>query len=380
MIGVCGLIVCALAAAQDMRSTTSAANASTTTSRVAIELPPIPSPVRPKSAVAPSSGVIARDSAVADRFTVCGQSVSYGFEARAGELTLFDLETWGWERGWRSAARVRIVDAGGRVLLEEQRAGPMVYDHLTVFVAPSEGSFRYELTAVEQSFRYRLTRYSSYASHIGDGARALSGENVLSDYLATSAESVRYSIELDAGEEIWIKASNADPAGVAERRSFRPPHLGPGSYGGYLQQGFLVDVSDRGAALVESVRSVLFRAPRKSEYGICVHAQHPTETGGGGRFELELLRRLDKVELSGVVQDFEGVPLNGVRLSFLHGIDRDVVGAVRTSLDGHYSISVPAGVYRAHLEHGQLGALDVEFTLPGARERNFAWPANRDGE
>ena len=367
-----GLILCALLAVQDMHATSRVSG--TSTRGAAIELPPIPSPHRPTSSIAPSPGSLARDNAVADRFTISGQSVTYGFESRAGELSLFALETWGWERGWRSTARVRIVDAGGRVLVEEIRSGPSVYDHLTAFDAPAAGSFRYELTAAEHSFRFRLTRYSSYAIHDGERPRALTDESRVSDYLATSAERTHYTLNLEAGEEIWIRVFNTDPAGVAERRAFRPPHLGPGSYGGYLQQGFLIDVSYRGSPLVEGVRSVLFRAPGKGEYELCVRGEHATETGGGGLFELELLRRIEKVDLAGTIQDAEGVPLCGVRASFLHGIDRDLVGSVRTGPDGRYSIALPSGAYRVRLEHDQLGEFDAEFMLPGARERNFAWP------
>jgi hypothetical protein len=341
-----------------------------------IELPPVPSPDRPAQPTAPASSHLDRDSAIAERFTAQGQSVVYGFEAEAGELSLFGLESWGWARGWRSSARVRVLDAHGNVLLDELRAGPSVYHHVSTFVAPASGNFRYELTAAEQCFRYRVTRHSSYVPHAGDTPLALGQASLLHGYLAEAKDEARYTLELSAGEEVWIKVLNSDLPARAERRAYNPPRLGSGSFAGFMYQGFVLDVRLDGAVLVERTRSVLLRAPRAGTYEVHIHTAHAHEgPGGGGLFDLELRRRVEKVALQGTVADEEGTPLAGVELTFFHGIDRDQVGTVRSASDGTYLLQVPVGRYRVLLHDAERGTSEQELQVPGARDRNLVLAA-----
>ena len=123
-----------------------------------VALAPIPPTKRPPPGTRPVTCVLERDSGVSDRLADADQTVEYAFDARAGENVLFGLEAFGYERGWRSGARIRIVDERGEVLLAEDRAGPAVWHQLTVFRAPADGAYAYRMTSVDRPFRYRLTR------------------------------------------------------------------------------------------------------------------------------------------------------------------------------------------------------------------------------
>ena len=126
-----------------------------------IELPPVPPLEDLDPFLAPQDGCIERDTALADRFSDEQQRVGYRFEARAGELALLGLSTWGYGRGWHSRARIAILDERGKLLLEERHEGGEEWGALTPFVAPADGSYRYEIALEQGYFRYRLSRASA---------------------------------------------------------------------------------------------------------------------------------------------------------------------------------------------------------------------------
>jgi hypothetical protein len=112
------------------------------------------------------------------------------------------------------------------------------------------------------------------------------------------------------------------------------------------------------------VRSAFVRAPRTGTYLVEVSANAP---GAAGLFDLEAHRRVRKITLSGSVRDHEDAPLAGARLTFLHGIDRDVVGAVRAGADGTWTVEVPPGRLRIRVE-GVPAPAEIDALVDAPRE------------
>jgi hypothetical protein len=305
-----------------------------------------------------------RDAGVSDRFAAEGQRVEYAFACEAGELALFSLETWGYARGWRSGGRIRVLDADGNALVQTERSGPSVWHELTAFVAPEAGTFRYELTSFEQCFRFRLVRRAGYVPRTLDDVEPIGARALLHSYLASKDDVARFTLELADGEEVFLKVLNTDEAGRSERRTLNPPRLGAGSIGGFVHPTFELALSVDGTLLVEHRRSLLLRAPRAGTYEIAVSTHAP---GAAGLFDLEARRRVEKVVLTGTVRDRDDAPLPGAVLTFLHGIDRDVVGAVRTARDGSFTVDVPSGRLRIRIENVPIPA-EIDAVVTTSRE------------
>lgn len=329
-----------------------------------ISIAPLPPPDRPPPDRMPLPGRLERNASVADRFGVPAQRVQYAFECEAGELSLLALETWGYARGWRSTARLRVLDAEGDVLADAVREGPSVYYHLVPFVAPAKGSYRCELAAEAQCYRYRITRLSGLRARTAGEIERLGRLERVKSYLASGSDVARYAVDLEAGEEIALKAMNADEAGRTERRAVNPPRLGAGSLGGFVYPTFELEVALDGVVVVPRCRSVFLRAPRKGTYVVAVSA---VVEGSGGLFDLEARRRVHKIPLRGHVLDRDDAPIADALVTVLHGIDRDPVGAVRTDRDGSWAIDVPPGRLRLRVERDAISA-EIDAVVDTPRE------------
>jgi len=318
-----------------------------------IALPPIPPLAAPDPSRAPASGRIERDSAVADRFTAEKQRVEYAFDARAGELSLFSLMTWGYARGWRSRSQLSVIDDTGRTLASTSRAGEVAWFEFLAFVAPHEGTYRFTLELEEGWYRYRLVRNSSYRAHLPGADEEIGAAARVDGYLASSSDEVGYKLHVASGERVELKVESAEEDGRKEQRYKRANVLHP---------AYRLDTGGSFAVLAAgSSRDVRLR----------VRTQNP---GSGGRFVLVVERNPPLFALTGCVVDRDDRLLPGVELEFLRGADRDPLGTARTDAAGNYSIELPTGPYEVHLKRlGVTSPQTVECTVLAARKLDLMW-------
>lgn len=347
-----------------------------------VELPPVPPITHPDPALAPATGRIERDAALADRFTAEKQSVGYAFDAQAGELSLFSLMTWGYARGWHSLAHVRIRDEHGAVLREETRRGGAAWFGFTSFVAPHTGSYRYEIELEQGYFRYRLARYSSYRDRAAGALETLHGSGTTQGYLKSGADRSRYALRVARDELVALKVLNAEEDGRKERRTSTPERLKRGMQGGLLHPQFRIQLVFEDERRADPGHYVLWRAPRAGELVVEVSAD---PQGDGGRFELSLVRAPRLIQVAGCVVDRDDEPLGGVELEFLLGADEDPVGSAVTAGDGAYAAMIPPGPYRILMRRpGERGQHLVHVTTFEPRKLDLAWvedppaPADED--
>ena len=379
----------------------------------AMPFPPLPPVSRPDPPHPPAPRTIERDGWVVDRFTAEGQSVRYPFEARAGELSLFELATWGYARGWSSTARIRLLDPRGKVLVDEVRPGKVVYRPFLAFVAPEPGLFVCELRAEVECFRYTLVRHSSYTPRAGEQALALEDAEGVHSYLASGDDRARFALALEAGAEVAFKVqgtrgeardearsrSREDPrarrmsserarrdtpehaareVAMDERGTVEPgmePAMDPGmeprmapdmdpsmersagaALGGGQFQTFQVRVSLRGEPLAPPAHYVRFTAPEAGRYEVEVSAVHP---GDGGLFDLLVERGGPLHGLRGVVVGPDDELLAGASVQFLREPDLDPVASVRAGEAGEYAARVPPGSYRIRIARPDGSAHEV---------------------
>jgi hypothetical protein len=381
----------------------------------ALPFPPLPPVAREGEPRPPSPRTIDRDGWVVDRFTAEGQSVRYPFEARAGELSLFELATWGYARGWSSTAGIRLLDPRGKVLVDELRPGTVVYRPFLAFVAPETGLFVCELRAEVECFRYTLVRHSSYAPRARDQALALGDAGEVHSYLASGDDFARFTLRLDAGAEVAFKVQGTRPeareetrsaaresprarrmaaertqrsassperapskGAVQERRAAergKEPDMEPGmeprmapdmdagmerssgpALGGRQFQTFRLRVLLRGEPLAPPAHYVRFTAPEDGDYEVEVSALYP---GDGGLFELLVERGGPTHAVSGTVVGPEDEVLAGAALEFLREPDLDPVASVRAGEEGDYAVRVPPGSYRIRIARPDGSAHEV---------------------
>jgi len=127
---------------------------------------------------------------------------------------------------------------------------------------------------------------------------------------------------------------------------------------------FEFTISFEGQELVPHQRATWFRAPRRGTYTVRVATHAP---GAAGLFELDVERRVRRIPLCGTVRDREDVGLADARLTFQHGIDRDVIGFVRTAADGSFAIDVPPGRLRIRVD-GVPNPTEVDAVVDEARQ------------
>jgi len=327
-----------------------------------VVLAPIPATRLPAPGTQPVACRLERGTSVSECLADVDQTVEYPFRARSGEDVLLGLEAFGYERGWRSGARIRVVDANGSVLSDEVRRGPVVWHQLTAFHAPLDGEYRYRVTSVDRPFRYRVTRRERARAPDGVHERLESRERIAS-FTRSAADVVSYDVDLEGGEEVFVKVTNSEEAGRKERRAFFPPRLGEGSVGGFVFATFEFTIHLDDVELVPHQRATWFRAPRRGTYAIRVATHAP---GAAGLFDLEVQRRVRRIPLCGSVRDREDVGVAGACLTFQHGIDRDVIGFVRTAADGSFAIDVPPGRLRIRVD-GVPNPTEIDAVVDEAR-------------
>lgn len=329
-----------------------------------VPLPEVPGIERSEPYVAPAGGTLERDGAVADRFTAAGQRTSYAFDARAGELSIFELATTGYARGWTAACALRVVDAEGRVLCASARAGEAQFRVLLAFLAERDGRYTLEVEPTSEYFRYQLVRHSGYASHAATGgAIEVDGRERVHTWLGRAPSVVRMRVPVHAGEELVVRVEGTREEAREERRRARDIDLAGGPEAVMAMGGRRMRMLASGrapAAVFAGARLAL--APRSD----VVH-ESPTlvrvDPASDGWLDLALVaeddqvalvdlvveRAPERVEVSGALIDADDEGLAGVPLEFLLEPDLDVWARVTTGDDGAWSARLPLGDWRVRL-------------------------------
>ena len=186
---------------------------------------------------APEPGHLERDGSASDRFEAEGQKVEYSFEARAGELSLFELTTLSYERGAQATSVMRVLDESGQELARSRQSGGEAFNDFFEFVAPEDGDYRLRLRTQRSFFRYALVRHSGFQPHVAQARYEIGARERLFDYLAGSGDAVRYRVELAAGQELSLRALNlGEPARIVARAARRSA-LEAGASGGMMGMG-----------------------------------------------------------------------------------------------------------------------------------------------
>jgi hypothetical protein len=339
----------------------------------------VPSPPTTKASpgeLAPENSPLERNDAVAARFATEGQCVSYEFESQAGELSLFELESFGYSRGWESTAGIRILDASGQALKEVVRTGGMTYSNFVSFQAPKTGTYRYELCAREESFRYSLVRHSGYFQPDADEIMHLGQADQAESFLADAWDVRRFAIDMKPGEQVLIRVG-------ALRKKHRNRLLGTRAQvlASFLSDELLAQLFDLDSLLMQAragspgreqllLSSVPFHGLRLVRDGRVIASagsmlMHTADREGlyqievsinglseGGLFSLQIERDPELHTVSGRVGDLDDDALQDVTLRFLSEPDLAALAQVVTGVDGTYEARLPAGDYSVLLHKG----------------------------
>ncbi|MCE9595111.1 MAG: carboxypeptidase-like regulatory domain-containing protein [Planctomycetes bacterium] len=313
------------------------------TEPVLLEVPPPPlGLVEP-----PRDGELARNGGIVGLFGAEGQTARYAFDARAGETCSLDLASFGNARGWRSTARVRVLDPDGREVAACERSGPTLYHVITNFVAARDGRHVYELGAASNVFRYRLT-FRVGRWHRGFGAvDALGLRERVIGCLLDDGDRARYSLELGAGEEATVALTNFEEDARVERRTSNTPGGRDAMFGSCVYPGF--ELATRGAADIVAAGPRFVRlVGRGGAVEFTVSASGRTD---GGLFVLDVARAPRTHPVGGVVIDGADRELGGVGLTFLRLDDREPWAKTTTDADGRYRVDLAPGRYEIALDH-----------------------------
>lgn len=367
----------------------------------------------------PENGALARDGAIADRFVAEGQAVDYAFESNKGELSLFELSTMGFARGWESAATLQVLSEDGGLLSSAFRDGGSVYWMFQPFVAPATGRYILRLIASRECYRYVLVRHSGYRDHQPDDVLLTHDQETVYGYLSNVDDRVTYAIPVADGETIGVQvvptnepdrkrlraqrskrlkaelaaASSGDGEATMSARSMRASRAGASrSQARPLTQPDLIVTTTLRPdhALDHTFRpstestSHYLEATGNSQVVPTLETSYPTQVliqvaaaGGrdGGLFELRIERARQMSTITGFVDNPDGDPAPGVTLSFLREPELDPVDTVTTSSDGSYSLLVPAGDYTIVVrDDGPLPAQTTHAGLDTDQELNLIYP------
>lgn len=331
-------------------------------------LPNPPSADRPEFPTLPDSRSLPRNGVVSDRFTAEGQRAVYPFEARAGEFSIFDLRSFGYERGWSSRSRMEILDSEGTVLAKVERTGPTVHRSWLPFRSPGEGRYRLVLSSIEQDFRYLLLRHSNYVERREGEARSVAGKERVHGYLNGTSDRALFHLHLAEGDEVLLRVL---PAEEQMRRSLREPKESredPG-FPHYVIEPLGV------AGTARAVGSRWIRADATGVYPF--HVRIDPERGGagsrrgapvsGGLFELFIDRSPRAHSIEGLVVDRTDEPLAGLALSFRQEPDGVLYGEAITDFEGAYRIGLADGVYSVRMEDAQGRRQTFRTMIDGPR-------------
>lgn len=365
--------------------------------------PPVPSIERAgpataeDAAVAPRAATLERDGFVADRFTATGQKVNYTFAATAGELSIFDLGTWGYSRGWKSKAGLRILGPSGTELAAAKKRGGTTSRLFQSFVAPKDGTYSVELDALEQYFRYTLVRHSHYRHRTGPEALELAEGRTTHGYLADHEDTVTYRVPVQAGQRIALRVNPTHPQAHKQAKVMRsrapekvvrgealgmpPGRGGPAARTGEAQPSArsgrgmafprpALSIADPdGAAISPKTHFHAFTPDADGEVFVTVAA---VEGLGGVLFNLEVLPDLRWFRVTGYIGDRDDDPVAGVTVHVLHEPEVDPLASVKTAEDGTWSADVVAGRLTLLMQRGDgpLEQVSLAVEAPGLSEIN----------
>ncbi len=340
------------------------------------------------AAVVPTGSALARDSFIADRFTADGQQVVYTFEAADGELSILDLGTWGYSRGWKATAGLRILGPDGAELVAAEESGGTTFRLFQVFVAPKEGTYSVELSALEQYFRYTLVRHSQYRYRPSPAPVELAKRPTTHGFLSDHTDTVTYRVPVRAGERVALRVNpthpqahkqarmmrsrargkvvRGEPLGMPRGRSSAAPETGEPSRSATLAQGLafprlaLSVAESDGAALSEKTHFHAFTPTTDGDVFVTVAA---IEGRGGALFDLQVLRDLQWMRVTGYVGDRDDEPVSGVTVHILHDPEVDPLASVVTAEDGTWSAKVLAGRVTLLMQRGTSPLEQVSLAI-----------------
>ncbi len=383
---VSALVVAAVAAPRGAQGTELAAEQALAARPAGIPLPELPGIDRPEVPVPPKARRLERDSAFSDRFTAAGQAVEYPFEARAGELSLFELYTAGYARGWTAAAGLKVLDDQGQVLAQRSEEGGVVLRAFLAFVAPKGGEYRLQLSAEEKFFRYALVRHSSYAARGEGELRLPAARERVHGWISDGADRMSFEVELRAGEELALAVEGTREEARAERRSALARGENGAPAGGMRrsmermgertaerQFSELRLQIDRQGEVID--RSSTFVRLASDRDGLVVVTVTGLPGERGGLFDLVARRAVEKQRVHGLVVDAADEPCPGVEVAFLLEPDLEPWGRARTDAEGAYALALPAGDYRVVMRpQGEGAEVTVRAGVEGETELNLILP------
>ena len=348
--------------------------------RATPSLPAIPRGATVSPSAAPEAGRLAPDGGVAANLGDEGHTVQYAFEAEEGTLSLFELECWGFSRGWSSSAGVRILDEEGTLHLEREASGGARYGAFIAFRAPRSASYRIELAARSSWYRFYLVRHTGFVGAKPNARWDLGQLERAHGYLEQGGASARYSLPVRAGERISIgltqlRPFHENPANnqreallrSALQESARIPDL---DHEHSERRARAIDSDEidlplrplyalRIAGSAEAGRSsaprLEFTAAQDGRLDFDVLGHGRSE---GGIFELRIERDAALHRVSGRVGDPEDEPLANVELAFLLEPSLAELGSATTDAEGEYALELPAGDYSVVLAGGTRASIE----------------------
>lgn len=378
------LLLLGLFAAQSSRPTSRPAASGVGPAPAVIENLKAPSLKRGGVEPPPKDGLLQRNSGVAGRFTEEGTDVDYVFEARAGEVSLFQLEAWGFSRGWQSTTRMRILDDAGLELSAHTRAGGTRFESFFAFEAPYDGTFHCELKAIKEYYRYTLIRHSDFPASYGKRVE-LGNANHCYAFVANSTSRMVFAVQLEAGQETLFTVVNTGSRGDRAIASMR---------GSKAREGEPME-GTRMTSRTQAPRDwptlalrVLGTADARQEPSH--HQRFTPKTTGlflvevscvgqseGGIFEFLVERDITAHPVQGHVANRIARARAGVELRFYREPAFELTAVTTTNEDGDYETTLPAGAYTVTMRTEGSRTASLRTNILGPRELNAIYSNKR---
>ncbi len=341
-----------------------------------VPLPTMPNMERAEPHVSPPAAELARDGVLSERFTADGQRASYAFDAKQGELSLFELSAMGFARGWKCAVNLRVVDAQGRVLATTDASGGVELHALLAFEAPSDGRYALELVPTEAYFRFHLVRHSSYVTPeslqdgepgVDPGADIGTRERVHT-WVDANRAGPRLRLPVRAGEDLVVRVEPTREEARKDRSSQREREFQLASAGSDMMGS--AGMTSRGMEMMggRGSRSMYGGATLQLGPAAGLRQQGSTlvrlDPDRDGWLELTLVaenelpalvdlvieRAPKAVEVAGVAIDAQDEGLADVALEFIREPELDVWYSTRTDAAGAFEARLPVGNWRVRMQ------------------------------